>query len=282
MAGVLVIILIIFSFFDRQFKLSNVQGNWPLVESSQITDKQQLYLQQVFSQPFRYLDRGKQSFVFISQDQRYVLKFFDNRCLRSGMLPFLFSIKEKRCKKRLAQLFNGYQTTAALDPDHTGLLFLQLAPDPSYSLHINVIDRFGIRHEINLAEVPFVLQEKAVPLRELISSLLSEGNVAEAENRLHQLIEMYVDGYQRGIVDLDHNFMYNTGFVGDRPIRIDLGRLKTNEKIKDPETYRQDMEKVFVKRLDEWLERHFPKYRQEILQDTKAKVEQVFVSSNEL
>lgn len=27
---------------------------------------------------------------------------------------------------------------------------------------------------------------------------------------------------QGGIVDLDHHFMYNTGFVGDRPLRIDL------------------------------------------------------------
>lgn len=99
MAGLLAILLIIFLFFDRQFKLSNVKGNWPLVESSQITAKQQLHLQQVFSQPFLYLDRGKQSFVFISQDQRYVVKFFDNRCLRSGMLSFFSQSKRRNAKK---------------------------------------------------------------------------------------------------------------------------------------------------------------------------------------
>lgn len=275
MSGILAITYIGFSFYDRQFKLANIQGTWPIAESSSIANEKQLLLQKVFSQPFQYLDRGKQSYVFISQDQRYVLKFFDNRCLRSGMLPFFFSIKEKQCAKKLSRLFRGYQTAITMDMNQTGLLFVQLVPDKSYKLDVNVTDRFNIHHEINLAEVPFVLQEKAVQLRELITSLLNEGNVTEAESRLHQIIDMYVDGYKKGILDLDHNFMYNTGFVDDRPIRIDLGRLKISEKIKDPNVYQQDLNKVFIKRLDQWLKRHFPNYRQEILENIQKKLEKV-------
>lgn len=270
LAGTFAILWVAFSFYDRQFKLSNVQGKWPSVEHQQITEKQLSLLQGAVSQPFRYLDRGKQSYVFVSQDQQYVLKFFDNRCLRSGTLSFFFSISEKRCQKKLSRLFRGYQT-AALDPEHGGLLFVQLASDDSYHLPISVTDRFGISHEIDLAEIPFALQEKATPLRKLITRLLNDGKVEEAKSRLHQIVDMYVNGYKKGIVDLDYNFMYNTGFVGERPIRIDLGRLKESEEIKDPKVFSKDLEKVFVKRLGKWLKRHFPKYRDEILRDMRTK-----------
>lgn len=273
--AVLALGLVAYSFVDRQFKLSNIQGNWPNIENIQKFSKPHFSLQEAASQPYRYLDRGKQSFVFLSQDERYVLKFFDNRCLRSGKIPFLISISKKRCKKKLDRLFKGYYTASVLDPEHGGLLFMQLMPDASHQLPIKVTDRFGMKHEINLAEIPFVMQLKATPLRELISSLLDEGKVDEAKKRLHQIFKMYLKGYQKGMMDMDHNFMYNTGFVGDQPIRIDLGRLKESKAYKDPKVYSVDLEKIFIKRLGDWLERHFPKYHDEILQDMKILLSQL-------
>lgn len=274
-AGILILSIFAYSFFDRQFRLSNIKGEWPLVSSLQFTEKQQALLKDIFFQSFRYLDRGKQSFVFVSEDQKYVLKFFDNRCLRSGSFPFLFPIDQEHCFRKLEQLFEGYRVAEAYDPGDTGLIFVQLAPDHSYRLNVSLFDRFGFEHTIDLAEVPFVLQEKAIPLRELITSLLNEGKVAEAERRLRQIIDMYVGGYRRGIVDLDHNFMYNTGFVGDRPLRIDLGRFQQDEKMKNPAVYRVDLEKIVIDRLGDWLQRHFPKYRREILEDMKQKLAEV-------
>ena len=271
-SGVIIFFVIAYSFYDRQFKLSNIKGEWPKVHFESLTKNQNSFLQTVFSQPFYYLDRGKQSFVFLSQDNRYVLKFFDSRCLRSGELPFLFPISEEHCSKKLEQLFEGYRVAQSFDRKNTGLLFVQLTPDPAYHIQASIFDRFGFRHQINLEEVPFIIQERAIPLRELITKLLSKGKVKEAEQRLRQMIEMYVEEYRLGIVDLDHNFMYNTGFIGERPLRIDLGRLQFNEEIKDPAIYQQDLKKVFIGRLSEWLERHFPKYRQEIMQTINEEI----------
>lgn len=264
-----------YAFFDRQFKISNVKGEWPVASSTPITEKQQALLKEVFSEQFHYLDRGKQSFVFVSQDERYILKFFDARCLRSGDHPFIFSIEEEHCAKKLKQLFEGYHVGLTEDPENSGLLFLQLAPDPSYTFKVVVADRFSVKHEVDLAEVPFVLQKKAIPLRELMTTLLNKGKVNEAEKRLDQLVDMYVAGYKKGILDLDHNFMYNTGFVGDHPIRIDLGRLQLNEDIKDPQVYRKDLEKVMITRLGDWLEKYFPKNRKEILENMEKKIQSV-------
>ncbi|HEV8051596.1 MAG TPA: hypothetical protein VGP47_03810 [Parachlamydiaceae bacterium] len=277
-AGTLFALVIAYSYYDRQFKLSNIKGNWPETYSARIAPDQLPHLNETVSQPFYYLDRGKQSFVFISQDRKYVLKFFDNRCLRSGMLPFLFSIGKKKCSKKLKRLFEGYQIAQSHDATNAGLLFLQLAADPSNHLQVVVKDRFGLDHVINLSEVPFVIQEKAIPLRQLISSLLEKGNVEEAKFRFRQIIDMYVDEYQHGIFDSDHNFMYNTGFVDNRPLRIDLGRLRLEEAIKDPEVYEEDLEKIGIQRLGDWLERHFPQYRKEILEDMKSKLKEISVS----
>lgn len=269
----LVILLLAYSFYDRQFRLANIKGEWPKADTHPIGDKQKAFLSDVFSQPFNYLDRGKQSFVFVSQDQQYVLKFFDARCLRSGALPFFISIKKERCEKKMKRLFEGYQVALENSPDNSGLLFVQLAPDSSYHLFVKVVDRFNIKHQIDLSEIPFALQRKATSLRVLISSLLQEGKVEEAKHRFRQIIDMYVEEYQQGIWDLDHNFMYNTGFVDNKSLRIDLGRLQKNEKIKNSKVYKKDLEKIFIGRLGGWLERHFPKYRQEILEDMQKKID---------
>ena len=259
-----------YSFCDRQFKKSNIQEEWPLVEMASLTKDDQILLEKIVSQPFHYLDRGKQSFVFESQDKKVVLKFFDKRCLNSGKFPFIFNIKKKRCAKKIEQLFEGYRVAQEYDAGNTGLLYLQLVPDSSYSVKVDLIDRFGIKHVIDLSEVPFVVQEKATPLRNLISKQLNKGNVEEAKKKLFRMVSLYIDEYRRGIMDLDHNFMYNTGFVGENPIRIDLGRLKLNEEIKNPQCYRQDLNKVFIQRLGKWLESHYPKYKDEILNDMQS------------
>lgn len=264
---ILIFVLTLFySFYDRQFKKSNIQGKWPVVEMSSLSTDDRILLKKVVTQQFNYLDRGKQSFVFESQDNQYVLKFFDKRCLNSGEFPFIFNIKKKRCTKKIEQLFEGYQVAHVYDVGNTGLLFLQLTPDSSYTLKVDLIDRFGIKHLIDLSEVPFVVQVKATPLRKLIGKLLDKGEVEEVKKRLMQMAGMYIDEYRRGVVDLDHNFMYNTGFVGEHPIRIDLGRLKLDEEIKDPKNYKHDLNKVFIQRLGKWLERHYPKYKNEIME----------------
>lgn len=265
-----------YAFFDRQFKLSNIKREWPKINAQAITQEQKNLLKEIVSaQSFHYLDRGKQSFVFESQDGRYVLKFFDARCLRSGDYSFFFSINKDHCAKKLKQLFEGYQVALNNPAVDAGILVLQLAPDPFYTFQVKVVDRFGVKHEIDLAEIPFVLQEKAIPLRELITTLLNDHRVDEVKKRLRLVVDMYVKGYQEGIVDLDHNFMYNTGFVANYPIRIDLGRLKIEESVKDPRNYGLDLEKVMYVRLGSWLERHFPKHRKEILDDMKNKIEEV-------
>lgn len=268
-----------YQFYDRQFKLGNIGANWTPVETPVVSDREQSELQGIFGQPFAYLDRGKQSYVFVSRDGKYVIKFFDTRCLRSGGFPLLFPIDEEHCRKKLRKMVKGFQTAAAYDRGHNGIVYMQLAPNPAFHQKVDLTDRFGIAHTIDLASVPFVLQHKAIPLRELISTLLDKGEVGEANKRIGQIIEMYVDGYRRGVYDRDHNFMYNTGFIGEDPIRIDVGRLQYSEEIKEANVYMNDLRKLAVGRLGEWLQRHYPQYRDQMLDASNKKLEEVSKSN---
>lgn len=271
-AFILLGLFLAYRFYDHQFRLKNIQLHEPAEKTPSISLKDEKKLKELFSKPFYYLDRGKQSYVFVSRDGDYVLKFFDARCLMSGAMPLIAPISEKQCERKVKRLVKGYKVAQTYDKDNTGLIYVQLVPDPSYFLNIVVFDRFGAKHVINIAEVPFAVQLKAIPTRELITGLLKKGDVQSAKEHLRKIVDMYVMEYQRGVIDLDHNLMYNTGFVEEQPIRIDVGRLKYDENVKNPEVYRLDLQKVVIGRVGEWLGRHFPKYQQEIITDMQEKL----------
>lgn len=249
--------------FQKQFQLKNISLNEEL--SSSIDGDIPISLDGIINQPFSYLDRGRQSFAFVSGDGRYVLKFFDTRCLRNDLLPYFGAISKKKCLKKISRLIAGYSLASQEDRKYSGLIYFQ--PKSNERLADKVVhlaDRFGISHAIDLGSVPFVVQYKAIPTREIITQLLEKGDVDGVKNRLKQIISMYMDEYQRGIYDRDHNFMYNTGFLGNEVMRIDVGRLRSVEQIKDPQVYRRDLQ-ILSRRTDEWLGRHFPQYRNAIM-----------------
>jgi hypothetical protein len=192
-----------------------------------------------------------------------VLKFFDAHRLR----PSFFSHSGKKLRQKYNLLFEGYETAYLQDREHTGLIFAKLANDSSFDTKVQLVDRFGWKREIALHSVPFIIQKRAIPMRVLISQLLDSGDVEAAKACFRKITYMYVDEYRKGLRDLDRNFMYNTGFIGDHPIRIDVGRLGFNDRFKSPTLRARDLHKILILRAEKWLHRHYPQYAKEILTD---------------
>lgn len=269
-----------YHFIDGQFRLQNIQDN--VIGQQDILrdhnpsrmslENEQNLLQSILAQPYRYLDRGRQSFVFASQDGRYVIKFFDLRRYRSGIFtPFSLS-RQARMKRKKDRLFRGYKLAYEQDGDHAFILYQQLIPNPLLKQSIVLYDWFGFKHTIDLGQVAFIIQSRAVPTRVEITKLLSQGDIIEAKKRLRQVLDMYVIEYGRAIYDRDHNFMYNTGFVDGKSMRLDVGRLRADERYKDPRVALEDLEKIAIDRTEGWLLRHFPQYRDEIIADMHLKM----------
>lgn len=252
-----------YDFLNTQFAPKHIIMEWPVEDPVLVEPERYVELHHIVDQPYIYLDRGKQAFAFASQDGKYVLKFFDARRLRKWFSLRKFP-SERSLEKKRKNLLNGYRIAYRDDRDHNGILFLQLSPDKRNREKVSVRDRFGFSYVIDLGDVPFVIQKKAVPTRTVLTQLLNKGKVEEAKEKLGMIAQLYFDGYQHGLYDLDHNFIYNTGFVDGQAIRIDVGRLRYDLSFQESEIWFPDAYKVLVLRLHDWLGRHFPRYQQEL------------------
>jgi hypothetical protein len=214
------------------------------------------------------------------------LKFFKFRHLKPSwssrwlsFIPWVGRYEERHGEsqsRKLDRIFFGYQLAYERDRENNALIFAHLRLTNHLKQAVDVLDRYGFKHEIQLDNVVFVLQERGEATREVISKLLDGGDVEKAKERFRQILDLYVLEYEKGIWDRDHNVMHNTGFVGEKPIRLDVGRLREDERFKNSDHFKKDLEKVSLSRIDRWLNAYYPSYRESIMNDIKVKLQEIF------
>lgn len=265
-ALLLVTVSFLYPFWTRQFSLENIC--FPNDYSSHITfsESDVETIRTLLDQPFIYLDRGKQSYVFLSHDQQVVLKFFDASQFQSRPLS-------KKQLRRYHRLFGGHELAFLSDREKTGILCAKLKEEHAFDFPVEFVDRFGRKLCFSLKRVPFILQKTAVPTGVKIAQLLEQGNLEQAKLCLRKIIDLYLEEYKRGLSDKDRNFMHNTGFVGENVVRIDVGRLRYQERNKNPERMMRCVKRVMEVRASKWLARHYPQYAQELLDEMRYNFE---------
>jgi hypothetical protein len=194
------------------------------------------------NQKFHYLASGGQSWVFVSEDEKYVLKFFKAH-LRSK-------------KGKLERDFKSCQLAYDNLKEECGLVYLHLNETTTLKT-VQVVDKLNIVHPIDLDKTDFLLQKKGVLLYEHLQKLMEEKDLTGAKEALSSLCHLIIKRSEKGIFDEDARIHCNLGFVGNQPILLDTGRLKWDEKRKNPEIYRKDLKKITLK-LKIWLEQHYP------------------------
>lgn len=264
-------------FYNGDFRLGNIDYHWHHAHkwtTNPPSDEQISEIQALMSQKFNYLGKGNQTYAFVSEDGDYVLKFFKFGHLKPPewleWLPnFSFVEKYKQSKlssqhKRLNNNFQGHWIAATYDSENCGLKLVHLTPTNYLNVRATVIDRIGTTHTIDLDTVTFVLQKKVIPARETLKSLLNQGNVNEAVKRIGQIFDLYQSDYEKGIFDRDHNVIDNVGFTKERAMRIDVGKLRFDPKMKQKEFNEKDLQEKVARRLNSWVKRDFPTYHEEI------------------
>lgn len=253
-------------FFNPSFILYD-QNLWPIYETDPLTTVERDRLKTILSQPFTFLGSGNQTFAFESQDGHYVLKFFKFQHLKEqsflSWLP-LPAIKEKIAQskaRRIEQVFLGHFIATAYDKEQSGIHYVHLNPQEKTHLKANIVDYAGLKYQIDLDEVVFVLQKKGESSRKAISKLLDRGQVKKACELLQRLLALYVDDYRRGVFDRDHNIMHNTGFINSTPMRIDVGKLKMDNRMKEFSNFKHDLKKITSERIVKWVKNYYPFYR---------------------
>jgi len=187
---------------------------------------------EILSQPFKYLNKGTQCYVFESRDGQFVIKLF-------------------RSTSKDKVLFDACKMAYDHLREETGLIYVHLNPTPMNLPILHCKDAIGRKIQIPLDQYRFALQKKAEPLRDAL--LRAHGNSAQMKKRLDDFLQLLSLRTAKGIVNADSNLSRNFGFLDDRAIEIDFGNYRQSSG-----DDRQAEMKRYVQKLQVWLEKNDP------------------------
>lgn len=191
----------------------------------------------ILDQPFHYLGKGVQFFVFESADSQYVLKFIKHH-RTSPRFWFSQNKVEKRTKKIIQSCELAYHHLK----NETGLVAIHLKPNSDEKHEVTLFDGIGIAHLIDLNQTSYILQKKG--------ESLSKRPLTPTD--IDSLIDLIKNRYEHGIVNKDPR-PRNFGFVASTPFEIDLGSFTRPI----PERLSHAFEKEQLK-WKTWLETYDP------------------------
>jgi hypothetical protein len=229
--------------------------------------QEQALLDEVFNQPFYYLAKGAQSYVFRSQDNQYVIKFFRLYHLQPPSWLNLLSLpypleqykvlKKIRKNEELAKDFLSYKIAHQEMKEETGLIYLHLNKTKALNKQLKIIDKIGVAHHVDLDQMEFLVQKKASLVYPAIAELAKSQGEESAKEAIHSLIALLKMRCEKGICDKDPDLNTNFGFLGTKAIQIDFGRFRKEESIKDPQLYRDELIRI-TDHFHQWLDREHP------------------------
>ena len=190
-------------------------------------------LHRILSQKFTYFNKGSQSYVYISEDKQYILKFLKQDKLHPNTwlayLPLSFNPHYKKSlflKKKRISTFSAIKTAFSEFKKETGLLYVHLNRTKSLNKKITLFDRKGNLHVVDLDQTSFLVQKKANLIYVRIAELMSESKIEEAKQIISSVFALVDKLGKRGVVDNDPILRKNFGLIDDMAVQIDIGRLR--------------------------------------------------------
>ncbi len=217
-------------------------------------------------QPYRYLGSGGQCFAFVSQDNRYVIKFFKTHFVKLGSLTFqtlpIFSedSRKRKIEKALFKLrrdFNSYIIASGDLKEETGVLYLHLNKTTDLNKKLCITDKLGIKRTLELDRFEFAIQRRAELAYPHIDSLIQNKELDKAKAAIRSLIDLSLARCKKGIFDEDAKIERNFGFLDDKPIFIDIGRFVKDPSRQSSAVHQKDLRDI-VYQLRLWIKSNHP------------------------
>jgi hypothetical protein len=180
---------------------------------------------EILKQKFHYSGKGAQSYVFVSEDGKFILKFFKFHHHRSP-----------KKQQKLENLFEGYKIAFQELKEESGLLFVHLNKTSHLKTSITILDRLNIEHHLDADQTEFILQKRAELVLPTLKDFLEKRNLQGAKQALVSLVGLLQHLKQKGIEDFDPHLTKNFGFIEGKAVQIDCGNLvKTQNRVKTKE-----------------------------------------------
>jgi hypothetical protein len=132
---------------------------------------------------------------------------------------------------------------------------IHLNPTHWIKKKIDIRDKLGIWHHLDADKVDFILQKKAELVHEKIDRLMKAQDIEEAKKTTYYVLSLIQKRCSLGLKDRDPSIDTNCGFIGDLPIKIDIGRISYDESFKDHKVMTEEIYKITAP-LEKWLEKN--------------------------
>jgi len=215
----------------------------------------------ILDKEFFYLGRGRQCFVFESEDKDYVIKFLNYRRFNLPLMlnlftfiPHLKKIAEKR-SLRLQPSFISYKLAQSFLKEETGIIYTQMQ-NSSFNKIIKLKDKANIVHKVDLYDVDYVVQRKAEPIFKHLKTLYRQDK-EKFKAAVSSFLEVVASRIKKNIIDEDTDVEINYGFYNNKAILIDPGRIHVDSRLSNKENREKEMHKS-IKNFREWILDKYP------------------------
>jgi len=219
------------------FRVAKMRLEFPHHAEWEIEPNQQV--NEILNQPFYFLDKGAQCFVFESKDGEYVIK--------------LFRYDHPPKDEKIIDLFNACKMAYDQLRYETGLVYIHLNPTPMNLPLLHCKDAIGRSYKFDLNQMRFALQKKAKDFRETLVE--AKQNPEQMQKRIDELLALLQARTAKGVINVDSQLSRNFGFLENQAIEFDFGNFRYSS------SFNQKREiKRFSNRLRRWLRRMAPEW----------------------
>jgi hypothetical protein len=273
----LALFLFLISFFlgvDRfvhhessRFTLSKIissQGSSPEWEIPKLSLEEQKDLEQILNQKFTYYSKGSQSFVFISEDKKIILKFLKQEKLRPkswlAYIPLSFNpyhreylLKKEKCRATFSACKTAFQELKK----ESGLIYVHLNHSRDLNKKITILDKNGGQHIVDIDKTCFYVQKHAQLIYSRISELMHNNDIEGAKRIISSVFSLIDFLGKKGVFDNDPILRKNFGLIDDIAVQIDIGKLRIDPVRQQTLAYKGEVGSI-THSFKVWIEKNYP------------------------
>ncbi len=240
------------------FRLAKIRLDYPFVPEWEAEGN----AGEILNQPFFYLGKGAQSYVFESKDKQHVIKIFRYDQMMNPIRTSFRSYFGKKKKKspadaKIRRVFNACKIAYEEAREETGLELIHLNATEGKFPILRVRDPLGRPCRISLDRVRFAVQKKAEPFRKTLRASLQSGDPDRIKREIDSFFSLLEARTAKGIYNSDPNVSRNFGFVEGKAVEFDFGNYFHGPKTKEAQTKQI---RKFGARLKRWVRKEAPEW----------------------
>lgn len=225
------------------FCLRTILGQVPFHEQWEINAPLSLELRDALNQPYHYLAKGHQSYVFASEDGKHVIKCYrfpsHMRIFPWLNHPLSYHFNPGRRKimdynhEKLDLSFNSYKIAFEQLPSETGIEWIHLNQTACNYPNVHLIDQTGNHYHVPLDQLSCVMQKRFTLIFDALETMRAKNDREKILSVVSSLLHCIAERCREGIVDKDPVLGKNYGWDGTQVVYIDIGRFIRERKLKE-------------------------------------------------